>query len=61
MMDVRSALTTMPNNQEQEFWQANYWDAVAGRDAPMDGVFLYAVRNHWSLLQTILPFPAAAA
>jgi AraC family transcriptional regulator, regulatory protein of adaptative response / methylated-DNA-[protein]-cysteine methyltransferase len=40
MMDVRS---TMPNGEEKEFWQANYWDAVAGRDARMDGVFLYAV------------------
>ena len=39
MMDVQG---TMPN-QEQEFWQANYWDAVAGRDGRMDGVFLYAV------------------
>lgn len=41
MMDVQS---TMPN-QEQEFWQANYWDAVTGRDRRMDGVFLYAVRT----------------
>ena len=41
MMDVQS---TMPN-QEQEFWQANYWDAVTGRDHRMDGVFLYAVRT----------------
>ena len=29
--------------EEQEFWQASYWDAVAGRDRAMDGVFLYAV------------------
>ena len=41
MMDVQG---TMPN-QEQEFWRANYWDAVAGRDGRMDGVFLYAVRT----------------
>jgi AraC family transcriptional regulator, regulatory protein of adaptative response / methylated-DNA-[protein]-cysteine methyltransferase len=41
MMDVQG---TMPN-QEQEFWQANYWDAVTGRDGRMDGVFLYAVRT----------------
>jgi AraC family transcriptional regulator of adaptative response/methylated-DNA-[protein]-cysteine methyltransferase len=40
MMDVRA---TMPNNQEQEFWQASYWDAVASRDRNMDGVFVYAV------------------
>ena len=40
MMDIRN---TMPNNGEQEFWRANYWDAVAGRDRGMDGVFLYAV------------------
>jgi AraC family transcriptional regulator of adaptative response/methylated-DNA-[protein]-cysteine methyltransferase len=42
MMDVRN---TMPTNQEQEFWQANYWDAVAAHDSRMDGVFLYAVRT----------------
>jgi AraC family transcriptional regulator, regulatory protein of adaptative response / methylated-DNA-[protein]-cysteine methyltransferase len=42
MMDVRN---TMPKNGEQEFWQATYWDAVAGRDRSMDGVFLYAVRS----------------
>ena len=42
MMDVRS---TMPTNQEQEFWQASYWDAVTAHDARMDGVFLYAVRT----------------
>ena len=50
MLDVRS---TMPNiisndilnNQEQEFWQTSYWDAVAVRDRRMDGLFLYAVRT----------------
>jgi AraC family transcriptional regulator, regulatory protein of adaptative response / methylated-DNA-[protein]-cysteine methyltransferase len=42
MMDVQG---TMPDDQEQEFWQANYWDAVAVRDRRMDGVFLYAVRT----------------
>jgi AraC family transcriptional regulator of adaptative response/methylated-DNA-[protein]-cysteine methyltransferase len=42
MMDVRN---TMPTNQEQEFWQANYWDAVAAHDSRLDGVFLYAVRT----------------
>lgn len=42
MMDVQG---NMPNKQEQEFWQANYWDAVAVRDRRMDGVFLYAVRT----------------
>jgi AraC family transcriptional regulator, regulatory protein of adaptative response / methylated-DNA-[protein]-cysteine methyltransferase len=29
--------------EEKQFWQASYWDAVAGRDRAMDGVFLYAV------------------
>lgn len=33
----------MPNREEQEFWRANYWDAVAARDRSMDGVFYYAV------------------
>ena len=42
MMDVRGS---MPNEQEQEFWQANYWDAVTARDRNMDGVFFYAVRS----------------
>lgn len=40
MMDIRN---TMSNDQEQEFWQANYWDRVAVRDARMDGIFFYAV------------------
>src|SRR5579863_5358971 len=35
-------MNQMPD-KEQEFWQANYWDAVAGRDGRMDGVFFYAV------------------
>ncbi len=34
---------TMPNREEQDFWRANYWDAVAARDRSMDGVFYYAV------------------
>jgi AraC family transcriptional regulator, regulatory protein of adaptative response / methylated-DNA-[protein]-cysteine methyltransferase len=34
---------TMPNREEQDFWRANYWDAVAARDRAMDGVFYYAV------------------
>ena len=33
----------MPNRVEQDFWRANYWDAVAARDRSMDGVFYYAV------------------
>jgi AraC family transcriptional regulator, regulatory protein of adaptative response / methylated-DNA-[protein]-cysteine methyltransferase len=33
----------MPNREEEDFWQANYWDAVAARDRSMDGVFYYAV------------------
>lgn len=33
----------MPNQEEQEFWRASYWDAVLARDRNMDGVFLYAV------------------
>ncbi len=40
MMDVRS---TVPTEQEQQFWLSSYWDAVAARDRGMDGVFLYAV------------------
>ena len=40
MMDERDR---MPNQQEQEFWQARYWDAVVAHDRTMDGVFLYAV------------------
>ena len=33
----------MPSKDEQEFWRANYWDAVTARDRAMDGVFFYAV------------------
>jgi len=40
MMDIRN---TMASSGEQEFWQANYWDAVTARDRNMDGVFFYAV------------------
>ena len=40
MVDVQGR---MPNQEEQEFWRASYWDAVAARDRGMDGVFLYAV------------------
>jgi len=40
MVDARGQ---MPNQEEQEFWRASYWDAVAARDRSMDGVFLYAV------------------
>lgn len=29
--------------EEREFWEGSYWDAVAGRDQAMNGVFLYAV------------------
>jgi AraC family transcriptional regulator of adaptative response/methylated-DNA-[protein]-cysteine methyltransferase len=34
----------MPNN-EQDFWQATYWDAVTSHDRNMDGVFYYAVMS----------------
>jgi AraC family transcriptional regulator of adaptative response/methylated-DNA-[protein]-cysteine methyltransferase len=50
-MNTAPALTMMDdgsqimNREEQEFWRASYWDAVAGRDRNMDGVFLYAVRT----------------
>lgn len=40
MMDVNSE---MQKHDEQEFWRASYWDAVAARDRSMDGVFFYAV------------------
>lgn len=40
MVDTEIA---MPNREEGEFWRASYWDAVAARDASMDGVFFYAV------------------
>ena len=52
MMDIQG---TMPN-QEQEFWQANYWDAVTGRDRRMDGVFLYAVRTTGVYCKPSCPF-----
>ena len=29
--------------EERQFWEGSYWDAVAGRDQAMNGVFLYAV------------------
>ncbi len=40
MMDAR---TVMPSKEERDFWRATYWEAVAGRDRQMDGVFFYAV------------------
>ena len=40
MVDTEIA---MPNREEEEFWHASYWDAVASRDRSMDGVFFYAV------------------
>lgn len=43
VLTMMDAGNTMPTTPEQEFWQANYWDAVAARDRRMDGVFLYAV------------------
>ena len=42
MVDTEIA---MPNRDEGEFWRASYWDAVAGRDRAMDGVFFYAVMS----------------
>lgn len=44
-LTMMNASETMPSHDEQEFWRANYWDAVAGRDRSMDGVFYYAVRT----------------
>jgi len=32
-------------DSEQQFWRSSYWDAVAGRDRALDGVFFYAVRS----------------
>jgi AraC family transcriptional regulator, regulatory protein of adaptative response / methylated-DNA-[protein]-cysteine methyltransferase len=42
---MRSSYSVMPVQEEQEFWRASYWDAVADRDRRMDGVFYYAVRS----------------
>jgi AraC family transcriptional regulator of adaptative response/methylated-DNA-[protein]-cysteine methyltransferase len=42
MMDVQGR---MPDEQEQEFWRAKYWEAVTARDRGMDGAFWYAVRS----------------
>jgi AraC family transcriptional regulator, regulatory protein of adaptative response / methylated-DNA-[protein]-cysteine methyltransferase len=36
-------ITAMASRDEQQFWRASYWDAVAERDGSMDGVFYYAV------------------
>jgi AraC family transcriptional regulator of adaptative response/methylated-DNA-[protein]-cysteine methyltransferase len=41
MMDVPNEMA----HSEQEFWRTSYWDAVAGRDRAMDGVFFYGVRS----------------
>jgi AraC family transcriptional regulator of adaptative response/methylated-DNA-[protein]-cysteine methyltransferase len=41
MMDVQFQMA----ESEQQFWRSSYWDAVAGRDRAMDGVFFYAVRT----------------
>lgn len=43
MATVRMLTMNEVPDKEQEFWQASYWDAVAGRDGHMDGVFFYAV------------------
>ncbi len=32
-----------PNPAEQNYWEANYWDALVNRDGRMDGIFYYAV------------------
>src|SRR5260370_18877661 len=42
-MSTMPTLKMMPINEEQEFWRASYWDAVAARDRGMDSVFFYAV------------------
>jgi AraC family transcriptional regulator of adaptative response/methylated-DNA-[protein]-cysteine methyltransferase len=44
-LTMMNASEIMPSPDEQEFWRASYWDAVAGRDRSMDGVFYYAVRT----------------
>src|SRR5579864_2918595 len=44
-LTMMNASEPMPSHNEQEFWRASYWDAVAGRDRSMDGVFFYAVRS----------------
>ncbi|HTA69492.1 MAG TPA: bifunctional DNA-binding transcriptional regulator/O6-methylguanine-DNA methyltransferase Ada [Bryobacteraceae bacterium] len=41
MMDAPTEMA----DSEQQFWRSSYWDAVAGRDRAMDGVFFYAVRT----------------
>jgi AraC family transcriptional regulator of adaptative response/methylated-DNA-[protein]-cysteine methyltransferase len=41
MMDAQPEMA----ESEQQFWRSSYWDAVAGRDRAMDGVFFYAVRT----------------
>ena len=41
MLDAQEQMA----NSEQHFWRASYWDAVAGKDRAMDGVFFYAVRT----------------
>jgi AraC family transcriptional regulator of adaptative response/methylated-DNA-[protein]-cysteine methyltransferase len=41
MMDAEREMA----DSEQQFWRASYWDALAGRDRAMDGVFFYAVRT----------------
>ena len=33
----------MPNQEEQDFWRARYWEAVTDRDRRLDGIFFYAV------------------
>ena len=35
--------SAMAKSDEQNFWSASYWDAVAAHDPSMDGVFYYAV------------------
>lgn len=42
---MRDGEAAMANSEEAEFWSASYWDAVAGRDRAMDGVFFYAVMS----------------
>ena len=43
-MILATSLAIAPKD-EQEYWEASFWEALESRDARMDGVFFYAVTS----------------
>src|SRR5579862_8792323 len=43
MATMMSESLATVSQDEHAYWEANFWEAMEGRDAHMDGVFYYAV------------------